>query len=518
MEAIPKNLLTLQLEMLRLKMKRSLQLYFMLIPALLGCALTACNSDDTWGTDPQDYSGTAVTAFSLKADKSVLANLDSVYFSIDLINADIFNAQPMPKGTDVSAIAVKISSDVCSVARLTFIDDDNKQQTVDYLNDADAKINFAHGPVTFHIESADGTAQRDYKILLNVATEKTDSLYWDEMQSGLIKGIDRMAATKTVKVGDKALMLSVDNQGGCEITTFVPAPRTGGGTWESTLLTPVFNENCSLSAAEVESFTATESGILYLKGDNGTLFKSEDGGVTFIAVDRDWKSITAPYKEGVLGVKQQNGTSVYASYPEGMIKANISVSADFPVQGVSGAASLSTMWALNPQVTVCGGVTSTGKVTGATWAFDGNRWAKISDKLPARRGYSMTRYTICETDTTNWNVVEREVLLAFGGFDPDAEEAVADKTVYVSRDMGVNWQEGSELLQLPVYLPFTSGASLIVFDKTLGANPVRPMAVTPVTTWNCPYLYLFGGFNLDGSVNETYWSGVVNHLRVKPLQ
>lgn len=517
-EAIPKNLLTLQLEMLRLKMKRSLQLYLLLIPALLGCAVTSCNSDDTWGTDPQEYSGTAVTAFSLKSNKEVLNNLDSVYFSIDLMNATIFNAQPLPKGTDVSAIAVAISSDLCSVARLEFVNDDNQQEAIDYLKDSDAKINFAHGPVTFHIESADGSAQRNYKIVINVATEKADSLYWDRMQSGQLKGVDRMMAAKTVKVDDKALMLSVDAMGNCAITTFLPAQKSGGGEWESDVIIPSFDGHGKIEAAVAESFTASATGELYLKAVDGTLYKSIDGGITFAGVDQDWMSITAPYKDGVLGVKNQNGVLVYASYPSGIVLTPSAIPQDFPVSGISGAATISTIWAANPQVTVCGGTTTAGKATGATWAFDGNRWAKVSDKLPARQGYSMARYTICETDTTTWKVVNREVLIAFGGISPDAEEVTVDKTVYISRDMGVNWQEGSELLQLPEYLPFTSGASLLVYDKELGSNAVRPMAVTPITTWNCPYLYLFGGYTADGAVNNSYWSGVVNHLKVKPLQ
>lgn len=504
--------------MLRLKMKRSLQLYLLLIPALMGCALTACNSDDTWGSDPQDYSGTAVTAFSLKADADVLNNLDSVYFSIDLINACIFNAQPMPEGTDVSAIAVTISSDVCSAAQLTFINDDNEEQTVDYLQDGDAKINFSHGPVTFHIVSFDGSAARDYKILLNVASEKTDSLYWDRMQSGQLKGIAQMSESKTVKFGDKALMLSCDANGNAAISTFLPAAQTGGGTWDNVVITPTFDANHPVNNIIVESFTATDNELLFLLTKDGALYSSADGGHSFSGIGQGWKSITTAYNNGVLGVKEQDGTLLYASYPEGTVTAGMSASSDFPVSGISGAATITTKWAANPQVIICGGLTAAGNPTGAAWAFDGNRWAKVSDKLPARKGYAMARYTICETDTTNWSVVNRDVLIAFGGIDPTDPEAQSDKTVYISRDMGVNWQEGSEMLQLPDYLPVTQGSSLLVFDKTLGATSIRPMDVTPITSWVCPYLYLFGGYLPEGNLNSTYWSGVVNHLKNKPLQ
>lgn len=496
-------------------MKRSLQLYLLMLPLLLGCSLSSCNSTSTWGSDPQENSGTAVTAFSLKANSEVLNNLDSVYFSIDLMNASIFNAQPMPKGTDISALAVSISSDLCSVAELTFINDENEQKTVDYLTSSDAKINFAHGAVTLHLVSYDGTASRDYKIMVNVATEVADSLYWDKMQGGQIVGIDGLTASKTVKVGDKALMLSQDNSGNSAISTFIPAAQTGGGSWNSALVRPTFDVNRPTVSLNVESFAADSNGTLYVVSTDGLLLRSTDGGNSFTTVATGWKTITAPYKDGVLGV---SADGKYCAYPASLLANSTEIGSDFPVGGIDGFATITSIWAANPQVFVTGGTTASGSATGSTWAFDGSRWAKLSDKLPARSGYAMANYTICETDTTTWRITTREVLVAFGGIDPNNPDAEPDKTVYISRDMGVNWHEGSELLQLPKYVPFTYGSSLLVFDKTLGVNAVSPMAITPITSWECPYLYLFGGYNLDGTVNTTYWSGVVNHLKVKPLQ
>lgn len=503
-------------------MKRSLQLYILLLPAVVACSLSSCNSSETWGDDPKDYSGTAVTAFSLKSNSEVLNNLDSVFFSIDLMNASIFNAQPMPVGTDVSALAVSISSDACSVAELTFFNDENVEQTIDYLKNNEAKINFSNGPVNFHIVSFDGTASRDYKILVNVATEKADSLYWDELQAGDIQAIANLRSSKTVKVGDKALMLSTDAQGFAAISTFVPAAQTGGGVWELPAVSPTFPVNHLVTNLMTESFTSTESGDLFVIDGDGNLYRSTDSGANFQLADAGWKSITAPYKEGVLGTKVSGATLVYASYPASLLASPTAVATDFPVSGVSGPASISTIWANNTQTVVTGGLTITGKPTGATWSFDGHRWAKISDKLPARTGYAMARYKICETDTTSWRVVERDVLLAFGGINPESaeadEETEPDKTVYISRDMGVNWQVASDLLQLPKYIPSTFGSSLLVFEKNMGTASVRPMAITPITSWNCPYLYLFGGSDMDGKANLKYWSGVVNHLKVKPLQ
>ena len=45
-----------------------------------------------------------------------------------------------------------------------------------------------------------------------------------------------------------------------------------------------------------------------------------------------------------------------------------------------------------------------------------------------------------------------------------------------------------------------------------------PAAIKPITEWQCPYLYLFGGESADGVLLDDYWSGTVNYLTRKPLQ
>ena len=120
------------------------------------------------------------------------------------------------------------------------------------------------------------------------------------------------------------------------------------------------------------------------------------------------------------------------------------------------------------------------------------------------------------TDSDTWDIERRDVLVALGGMN--AEPCTG---VYVSRDMGVTWVKGSKELQLPDYIPFATGASLLCFDKTLtesGTPGASTLAVKPITEWPCPYLYLFGGYTPDGTPLPQYWSGVVNYLTRKPIQ
>lgn len=498
-------------------MKKGFQLYLIGAFAATTCLFTSCNSSDTWGTDPQELSGVAVKAFSLKKDNALLHNLDSVFFSIDLVEGRIFNANPLPCETNVSAIAVSISSDAVSVAQLIQpASPTDGEQVIDYLASPDHKINFENGPVRLHLVSADGARERDYYISLNVAQVEADSLYWDKLEAGALKTVADPLRTKTVKCGDRALCLSVNAAGNAQIASFIPSSTTGGGVWDGSVVNPNFvdvNTVAFGNALDVESLTATGDGTLFILDSYGNLHSSADQGATFHIVASGWVSISAPYLNGVLGVADNAGAKSFVSYPAGLAGVpGASMPASFPIKGHSAAATFTSKWSNAPQVIIAGGRTSSGTLTGASWAFDGNRWAQISDALPPAEGYAVSQYTIAQTDTTTWRTVERPVLIAFGGNGLSPVNGV-----YISKDMGVNWQKGNQELQLPDYIPFATGAQLLVFDKQMQAV-AAPLAIKPIETWQCPYLYLFGGYNIAGQPLPNYWSGVVNHLKFRPLQ
>ena len=60
---------------------------------------TSCNSDSDSSDSEVIYGSTQVKSFKLKANSNVLSGLDSVFFSIDLVNAQIYNADSLPFGT-----------------------------------------------------------------------------------------------------------------------------------------------------------------------------------------------------------------------------------------------------------------------------------------------------------------------------------------------------------------------------------------------------------------------------------
>ena len=43
-------------------------------------------------------------------------------------------------------------------------------------------------------------------------------------------------------------------------------------------------------------------------------------------------------------------------------------------------------------------------------------------------------------------------------------------------------------------------------------------AVSEVTQWNTPYIYIFGGYNATHTLYNTVWRGTIGLLEFKPVQ
>lgn len=491
--------------------------------AALAAATTVapgCNSDTETENyyEAADLSAVTVQAFSLQADNKVLNNLDSVYFAIDLANFRIFNPDSLPKGTRIDSIAVTMSTAEVSVAEFRFrIYGTGRDTTLNFLEKPNEAINFADGPVVLHMESLDGSNKRDYEVKLNVHRMSPDSLYWAEAARRDLPTslpLSSVAEQRTVRFEGKALCLTADTGGNYSLAV----ADEPSGRWE--LATP----QVARGALRVGTLTAADSS-LYALSPSGQLLSSPDG-VAWSEAGAVWQTITAPYGTGVLGIERRDGAWLHAAYPP-LAMADATVAEDFPLSGNSQAVTLATKWAERQQVITAGGRDRNGSLTGATWAFDGSRWAKIGGGLPAAEGYAVTPYKICKTDTLSWSIVTTDVLLAIGGRADSCQRAV-----YLSKDMGMNWHRADREVQLPDYIPATYGADALVFEQTLHSRsaslplgsewrryfPATSRAVAPITEWECPYLYLFGGVTDQGALQPALWRGVINHLAFKPLQ
>ena len=486
-------------------------------------SVASCNSDTVYDSEPLDFGGVAVTGFSLQSDKAVLNNLDSVFFSIDLMDARIFNANPLPYGTDVSSLAVTVTSDACSELKLIQSAPEGEvAKEINYLTSPGEKIDFSKGPVRLRIVSTNGKNTRDYVVNVNVNKAVADSLYWAQVDvTDLPTSFSTLKDQKTVKFKDKAYCLTTDGSGYCMAVSDNPFDNI----WSKHAVN-------FPSGVDVRTLTPCET-HLFILTSGGNLLWSNDGLSWNDTGDR-WVSITAPYVDILLGVRELEGAYYHAFFPDRNCPLQ-EISDDFPVAGNAGAVVFDSKWSSSSQVITMGGRNAAGDLLDGTWAFDGHNWAKLSDRLPAGEGYAIADYMVSETDTVTWRVKKSQVILAIGG---RTSKASSTREVYISRDYGINWKKAYDELQLPKYIPDMAYADLLVFDKRLSLEEVRSMrpagwmelpvripltdapesrAIKPITSWDCPYLYLCGG-SRDGDLQPRIWRGVINQFTMRPLQ
>ena len=148
---------------------------------------------------------------------------------------------------------------------------------------------------------------------------------------------------------------------------------------------------------------------------------------------------------------------------------------------------------------------------------------------------TLVPYYTFDTDTLTWNTSNFPTLLAMFGRN---ESGLVERTVYISRDQGMHWKKGDQSLQLPEYIPSMDKAQAFVVTETMHSrslggwetmpNPTLPRwwtiempyqsrAITPITEWETPFIYLFGGEDDANRTTLFMWRGVINRLTFKPI-
>ena len=485
-------------------------------------AFVGCNSSDY--TPAEDLSSSvAVYSFKLSKDDSVLTNLDTVFFSIDLVNGRIFNADSLPFGTKTDKLVPVINVvSGASAATLTWKDSSGKDTTSNYITNSTDTVDFSNGPVTLKLTSLSGLAQKDYSIEVNVHKHKTDSMVWS--QAALRKlptSFSTPKAQRTVQTSSAIYTLTSDGTAFCMASTDTPA----SDRWDlKTVALP--------AGADINSFTGADNSLYILA--SGHLYRSTDGGASWSDTGETWQHIYCAYGDGAVGARHDSDGWKSVSYPS---KATTTLPEGMPVSGTSQTSAYKFPMSQKHQVLFVGGKKADGTMSADTWAYDGSTWANISVKpLPKGLG-DMTVVPFFIFKTNNIFVVTKEsVLLAFGGNDGTEP----NDSVYISNDYGMNWSKGSSLMQLPDYVPAMSSAQAYVYESTLSSRsgygwesfetayripagaiyygyPTLSRATTAVDSWQSPYIYVFGGTATDGSLYDTLWRATINRFTFKPI-
>ncbi|MDE6396689.1 MAG: hypothetical protein K2K84_05410 [Muribaculaceae bacterium] len=489
-----------------------------IVGTALSPAFTACNSSEE--TTEYIPSNAAVRSFSLTADSKVLPNLDSVYFSIDLFTGEIFNADSLPYGTKTSALVPVILTNGSSVAELSVPRPNQTDTLMNYLENSTDSVDFSNGPVKLRIVSLDGRTERNYTIRVNVHTVPTDTLTWSRLDRGNLPSVFQVVSEQHTaeNAGTFYCLTRYENRYSMAVSTD-PA-----GPWDAAEVTLPAN-------ARVNTLTATTDGIFILD-DSSNLFTSTDNGATWTKTGATMTNMIGAYQKNVIGTKKTGHDWSIVSFPDNKTWA---LPEGFPVSGASIPVNYRFEMSVSPQMLIVGGRNANGNLVDRSWAFDGDQWADITrSAMPEKlENMAVVPYFNIITDTLSWRVSSRSsVMLAMSG---NRADGTPNDTVYLSRDFGMHWSKAPDNLQIPTsVIPSRTNAQAYAYTSKVtarsgrgnistiwmpvGYSAIRSRATAPITEWEAPYIYLFGGTNAEGTMYNTVYRGAITEFTFKPLQ
>lgn len=477
----------------------------------------SCNEkSEVTGDEYVSPSNVAVTAFSLGSDSKVMEDLDSVFFSIDLDNGVIFNADSLPVGTKINKLVPKITySQYVTEAKIKMEGGTTRTGEVDYTSSSTDSIDFT-GKVTLTLSTSYGDYSKDYKLKVNVHKEQADSLIWgDRAVSALPSRLSSPRTQKSIDYNGRAISLIEESDG-----TYTIASSTNlyESNWSKQAVTFPF-------VPDVRSLCATSSRLCILASD-GALYESADGR-SWTATGQRWASMLGAYLDTAIGLKVGTNGLEYSQYPLKEL-ADTEADPEFPTNGFSNFVILANKWTSSPVGFFVGGVKSDGSLSNVTWAFDGRHWIKLAQGgIPAVAGASIIPYYSFRKTTSSWTQTEFPVWMVIGGRQSDGK---LNRTVYISYDNGVNWGRGNEKLQLPKNIPTMTECDNVVMTTQRDANlsdywkgdnsgkrKINVWTEGDIIYWDCPYIYLIGGVDPTGKLCNTVWRGVLARLSFTPI-
>ena len=467
---------------------------------IFGCLTVACNSsEDVLTTLP---SSATVRSFSLEADDDILPNLDSVFFSIDIYSQEIFNADSLPFGTKVNSLVPVITTESASVVEIIVPGNgDNEEKKINYLENTTDTVDFTD-PVKLRVVSYDGATERNYTIKVNVHQIPSDTLVWSRLTGVSLPTVFNAVSEQhtTMSPGGSFFCLTAYEGGYAVATTTNPT-----GKWDIVRCAVDFTPN-------INSFTATNE-ALFVLDTSGLLHTSADNGATWTDTGTRSDAIIGAYGKRLITSIQEDSGWFLGAYPDssGLTPAP----ADFPVMNTSNAVTIQFEMSTSPQMIISGGRTAEGELSADTWGYDGRTWAKISrDPLPKKlENMAVVPYYDIKIDSISWKVSpRRSVLLGLCG---NTEDGNPNGTVYISADFGLTWAEAPANMQMPQsVIPLRTNAQAFPYVGVKYAG----RATAPITHWDVPYIYLFGGVSAQGVTYNTIFRGVITQFTQKPLQ
>ena len=472
---------------------------------ILGAAaMSSCNKE-TESEIYQDPVSLAVTAFNLKADIDN-PGLDSAYFAIDLQHGVIFNADSLRKGTKIDKVVADITfASTVSEAVIEMSGGTTREGEIDYKSNPSDSIDFT-GNVVLRVKTDENSAGISYRIKVNVHNTDSDSLYWDKTAlASLPSRLGSPRRQKTVQAGRKTVSLIEEKDGTLTLST---TDDLEAYDWTKREITLPFTP-------DISTLTATDD-RLWMLDTTGSLHNTDDMSV-WTDTGEKWSAMLGGYTGTVVGLRTSGGVTEFAQYPLTNLKAR-EIPSDFPVTGTSNLVTLANKWTSSPVAFFAGGILRDGTYSDVTWAFDGSEWVQLGHGgIPALESASVIPYYNYRPSSDGKTMIEYSVWMLLGGRKADG---TFNRTVYISYNNGVNWATGATSLQLPEEIPAMVGVDNIVSAREMSANisdawkksarrqaRIKVETDGDIVTWECPYIYLFGGYAPDGTLYDTIWQG-----------
>ena len=481
------------------------------------------------------YSNTMVKSFYLSDDTaSIVDNLSKRFFTIDLVSGNIYNADSLPYGTDISRLVANMEFSSPSKVEIYIKGKDDsgneKTTTINYLESPSDSIDFSggRGSVTMTVVAADGTTQRDYVIDVRVHQVKADSLIWENLSGSGLPVSDAVAQKTLMK--DGSVYCFTENKSGEYSLSKTATP--GQGNWQKGVIS-------GISDLDINSIVVSPEGFFALSGtsDSKALVSSSDGvSWSSVAGSSAFYSLIGMYESTLLGIVKDGSAYKYASYPQqGELTV---VPADFPVSGFSNTVSYKSDWGGCQGVFVGGRLSDGHSFSNSVWGFDGENWVSLNNvnggaggaPITPREGAMFFTYYTYKYNSSLDYYTELLTYFIIGG--SDGTKVLND--IYTTTDLGGFWtkaEDGSSL-SLPEDIKGRAFASVVVCEESLNArssqmpwnlleSPVVPTGMRrytrALTTEPVPFIYMFGGVNENGDLYDEVWRGVITRLTFEPI-
>lgn len=487
----------------------ALTMVILSLPALLSCNKDSDDDDSTYTYSTSQLT-TLVTGFALQADSKVLDNLDSVHFTVDYNKGLIYNADSLPKGTDITALKVVVEFlNTVKSAEFTITGaTEQSDTTISYTTSMTKSLDFT-GNTILTVTSSDGSQVKTYDVKVLVHKENPDTLIWPKSWRRDLPGY-RYTATgiKAVKHGD---LYRVMNYNGIESFLFT-ATSPNQVTWDKQRVNLPF-------IPQIPSLVATDDALYMLDAD-GMLYTSLDG-FEWTSCGVTWYSILGAYEGRVLGIVKGTDAYYHDEYPHSEGFTSSAVEEGFPVCHSSGMIVTDNTWTVSQQAMIVGGQDSQGNVLSDVWGFDGIQWGKInnthSSSLPALTDATLFSYYTYKALSGVRRYARQETWYVMGG---KLADGTLNSNIYLSNTQGITWTKGDSTITQASFMPKFYGAQAFVNFETLtaaGTAGAPRRVATAVTSWECPFIYLFGGYNDQGVPLPYLWRGVYNRMIHYPV-